>query len=124
LPNPYFTASHTVTCSSAPGRGACRETLRHHAGEADPVGEAVARYGDDHGNVRVERTLDRKAQAFAVALPLAEAIDDKEIGAACERVGDAGARCLKPRQIELAAGGAWARRLGQRQHLAVMDQHG
>ena len=54
----------------------------HAAGKLDPVGETVCRDGDHHGNVGIERALDQIGKALALALALAEAVDDHEVGAA------------------------------------------
>ena len=43
------------------------------------------------------------AQPLAVTLPLAEAIDDDDVGALLHRLGDALAGVLQPREIEPAA---------------------
>ena len=36
------------------------ELHAHAAGEPDPVGEAIARHGDDHGDVRAQCAPDQK----------------------------------------------------------------
>ncbi len=48
----------------------------------------MARDRDHHGRTGFKRAFNQVAQAFAVALSLAKAVDDQEIGAGIERIGD------------------------------------
>jgi len=50
-----------------------------------------------------ERAFDQVAETLAVAFPLAEAVDDEKVGTGLERLGDTGARVLKPCEVEPAA---------------------
>src|SRR5262249_14379519 len=68
----------------------------HAAGEFDPIGKATVRDRDHDGNVGLQRALDQIGQAFSLTLPLAEAVDDQEVGSRVERVRDASACVLEP----------------------------
>jgi hypothetical protein len=81
-------------------RGAVAPQFHAHAvGEPDLVREAMARYRDHHRNISVERAFDQIGETLAIALPLSEAVDDEKVGTGCERVGDTGARVLKPCEL-------------------------
>lgn len=78
---------------------------------------------DHQGNVGVERASDQMGQALAIALALAEAIDDDEIGTMREGVRDPHPRILQPREIETAAARGRIEILREQKRLAAVKQH-
>src|SRR5262249_38980400 len=64
------------------------ELHAHAAGIFDPFGEALLRDRDDDGNVGTQCALDQEGEPLAVALALAEAVDDQKVGASLQRIGD------------------------------------
>ena len=73
--------------------------------------------------IGIESPLDEVAQALAVPLPLAEAVDDDEVGAPSHCFGDTLAGVLQPRDVEPAAAGSGIEILRQQQFLAAVKQY-
>src|SRR5437868_10834026 len=72
----------------------------HAIGKFDPFGEAMRRHRDDHRDVARERALDQISEPLALALLLAEPVDDDEIGALVDGVGYLRARIEQLSNIE------------------------
>src|SRR5665213_370425 len=82
----------------------------HAIGEFDPIGEAGARDRDHHGNIGTQRPFDHAKQSLAVALALAEPVDDHEVRARLHRAGYPWCRVLQPVEVKLAAASRRSRR--------------
>src|SRR5215475_10163746 len=89
-----------IECGAVAG-----ELHAHTISEFNPFGEAIIRDGDDHGNVGVKCAFDQKSKTLAVALALAESVDNQEVSTPVQRLGDPGAYVLEPSDIKPAAGG-------------------
>ncbi len=94
----------------------------HAIGKFDPFGEAMRRHRDDHRDVARERALNQISEPLALALLLAEPVDDDEIGALVDGVGNLRARIEQLSNIELAALGTGTEILKQ-PHLRTGMQH-
>src|SRR5215472_4721840 len=75
------------------------ELHAHAAGIFDPFVEALLRDSDDDGNVGAESALDQEGKPLAVALALAEAVDDQKVGAGIERLANPRTDVLQPAHI-------------------------
>jgi hypothetical protein len=60
----------------------------HSIGEPDPVRKAVARHGNDDGNIRAQCAFDEERKALALALLASEPVDDQKVRALIDSVGD------------------------------------
>ena len=60
----------------------------HAVDELDPVREAVAGHRDHDRDIDAQGALDQVGKTLALALLLAEAVDDDDIGALVDLLGD------------------------------------